>query len=126
MDRILVVDDEPNIVKLLEIFLKLKGFEVLGVTSGIEALEVIQSNNKIDFVITDIMMPEISGAELLKKIAAMNKRIPVIILSGAATIEESDKNDLKSLDYMIKAVLGKPMDLLKLLEIIKKTLYPEG
>ncbi len=122
MTKILVVDNEPHIVKLLEKFLSFKGFEVLGAGDGKEALEIIKSNIRIDLMIIDMKMPKITGIEVLKEMKTMNKDIPVIILSGDPVVEGSDYDDLKNIGYNVDEILGKPMDLFVLLDIINKKL----
>jgi len=64
---ILIVDDENNVTKLLEKFLKKEGYNTLIASCGEEAIEIIDSH-QVDIVITDIKMPGISGIELLRKI----------------------------------------------------------
>lgn len=67
MHRILIVDDEPNIVMSLEYAFKKKGFEVFIARDGSEALEILKSNIP-DIVLLDIMMPNIDGYQTLKHI----------------------------------------------------------
>ena len=122
MSKIMVVDDEPHIVKLLEKFLSLKGFEVLGVGDGKKALELIKTNSDIDLIIIDMKMPDFSGINVLKEIKTMNKNIPAIILSGCPDVETNDCEDLKTMGFNAEEVLCKPMDLFVLLDIINKML----
>ena len=122
MSKIMVVDDEPNIVKLLEKFLSLKGFEVLGLVDGKKALELIKIDTRIDLIIIDMKMPNMSGISVLKEIKAMNKNIPAIILSGCPDVEGRDSEDLKTIGHNADEVLCKPMDLFVLLDIINKKL----
>jgi DNA-binding response OmpR family regulator len=120
MNKILIVDDEPHIVKLLERFLTLKGFKTQGVGDGAKALEIIKSAAEINLIIIDMKMPGVSGISVLKEMHAMNKDIPVIILSGCPVAEGGDYDDLKSTGYNPDEVLCKPMDLFALLDIINK------
>lgn len=122
MHKILVVDDEPHIVKLLERFLSLKGFAVLAVADGKKAIEMIRANTSIDLIITDLKMPNLSGIEVLKEMMAMTKDIPFVILSGCPIAEGKDYDDLKSIGYNPDEILCKPMDLFVLLDIINKKL----
>ena len=69
--KVLVVDDEPNIVELLTVSLKFQGFEVATATSGLQALEVAPEF-KPDAFILDVMMPGMDGFELLPKLRALN------------------------------------------------------
>lgn len=122
MNKILIVDDEPHIVKLLERFLALKGFETQGVGDGVKALELIKSDTGINLIIIDMKMPGVSGIDVLKEMKAMHKNIPIIILSGCPIAEGGDFDDLTSVSYNPDEVLCKPMDLFALLDIINKKL----
>jgi two-component system cell cycle response regulator len=85
---ILVVDDEPDVVSLLEATLKSDGFEVLTAYDGIAALDLC-STEKPDLVLLDIMMPMMSGYEVCEQIKAnpMTQQIPVLCISSAHTPE---------------------------------------
>lgn len=85
---ILVVDDEPNVVRSLTRALQPVGFEVLQAESGYEALEKLQEHN-VHLVISDMRMPGMDGAELLGHIAASYRHIRRIILTGYASIERA-------------------------------------
>ena len=84
---ILIADDEKEILEILELYLEKDGFIVLKAFNGLEALNII-NHNKIDIAVIDIMMPEIDGLRLLKKIREKSN-IPVIVLS--AKDQDSDK-----------------------------------
>jgi DNA-binding response OmpR family regulator len=82
--RILVVDDEPDVVSLIENTLRAEGFDVLTAYDGIGALDVVAAE-KPDLVILDIMMPLMSGYEVCEMIKAnpQTQHIPVLCLSSA-------------------------------------------
>lgn len=84
--RILVVDDEPNIVELLNVSLKFQGFEVATANSGVEALEVAK-DFKPDAFILDVMMPGMDGYELLPKLRAEGLDGPVLYLTAKDAVE---------------------------------------
>ena len=80
MTSILIVDDEPNILKLLGFFLKSLGYTVHSAGSGREALDFYERQaGSVDLVISDSIMPELSGRELCR---ALQGRCPVIIASA--------------------------------------------
>lgn len=80
--RILVAEDEPIMLKTIELRLKKDGHEVISVTDGREAIRQIEQHPP-DLLITDIMMPFSSGLELVGKVKQLTgKNIPVIILSS--------------------------------------------
>lgn len=84
--RVLVVDDEPNIVELLNVSLKFQGFEVATATSGTEALEVAQEFQPDAFIL-DVMMPGMDGFELLPKLRANGLDGPVLFLTAKDAVE---------------------------------------
>ena len=85
--HILIVDDEKEIADLIEVYLRGEGFEVLKYYNGKEALSYVL-NNKIDLAILDVMLPDIDGFTLCRKIRE-NYFFPIIMLT--AKIEEIDK-----------------------------------
>jgi two-component system KDP operon response regulator KdpE len=78
---VLVVDDHPKVLRFIEIDLKLRGFEVITTTSGSEALELVKSA-KPDIMLLDIIMPEMDGLEVLKKLRDFTQ-LPVIAFSAS-------------------------------------------
>lgn len=78
---VLVVDDQPKVLKFIEIDLKLRGFHVVTSSSGEQALELINSM-KPDVVLLDMIMPGMDGFETLKKIRAFSN-LPVIAFSAS-------------------------------------------
>lgn len=81
--RVLVVDDEPKVLRFIEIGLNLKGFSVLTTTSGKEALELVSSEEP-DVMLLDIVMPDLNGYEVLKQLRTFSN-IPVIAISASPT-----------------------------------------
>jgi DNA-binding response OmpR family regulator len=84
--KVLIVDDEEMAIKLIEHQMISAGYEVVSCTDGREALEIIK-NETPDLVISDIMMPFMSGLELLEVIKVENKKIPVILISALDDVE---------------------------------------
>lgn len=84
--KILIVDDEEGITNSLVRYFRLLGYKVDGVNSPIQALEMIHNENYM-IVVSDIMMPEMSGIEMLGKIKSFNGMIQVIMMTGVVTIE---------------------------------------
>lgn len=81
--KILVVDDEPDFVQLLKVRLESDDYQVVTAANGKEGLERLQSE-KPDVVLLDIMMPKINGLDVLKKMRARHKALPIFMLSGYA------------------------------------------
>jgi CheY-like chemotaxis protein len=78
---ILCVDDENIPRTLRKLILEKQGYEVIVATSAIEALEILKTS-RFDLVLTDQMMPGMTGTDLTKRIKSMMPRMPVIIISG--------------------------------------------
>ena len=85
--KVLVVEDEPNIVELLTVSLKFQGFEVETANSGPAAIELAHSW-KPDAYILDVMMPEMDGFELLSKLRAEGLDAPVLFLTAKDAVED--------------------------------------
>lgn len=86
-EKILVVDDNKEIVYSISELLKYEGYETLKAYDGMEALDIMEREN-VDLILLDVMMPRLNGLSALMKLREKS-RIPVIILS--AKTEESDK-----------------------------------
>lgn len=78
---VLVVDDHPKVLRFLEINLKIRGYEVITTTSGMEALELVKSRNP-DIMLLDIVMPGMDGFEVLRQLRTFT-RLPVIAFSAS-------------------------------------------
>lgn len=87
MSKVLIVDDDKGIIKSLEMTLSLKGFETISTTKGNSVLNLLDSN--IDAVLLDINLGHYSGREILKEIKELYPLIPVIMISGLATMENA-------------------------------------
>jgi DNA-binding response OmpR family regulator len=118
--RILVVDDEPHIRRVLRTILENEGFEVVEATDGSEGLAQIRSDEPYDFVLLDFMMPGATGLEVLSKIRTDEKRanIPVIIL----TAKGQDTDRLAALAGGADDFLTKPFSPKKLVARIREIL----
>ena len=93
MKKILVVDDEIDVVEVVEMLLELEGYEVIKAYDGIEALEVIESRVIPDLIILDIMMPELDGVEVCKKFRQNKELDSVPIVMFSAKISAYDKKE---------------------------------
>ena len=100
--KVLVCDDEREILEILELYLGKEGYEIIKAYDGLQAFEEIKNNSDLDLVILDIMMPHIDGYKLVKEIRKLY-RIPIIMLS--AKNQDLDKIlglDLGADDYITK------------------------
>jgi len=114
--KILVVDDEPRMVQLITMNLKLEGFTVMSASDGYQALEKV-TREMPDLVILDIMMPDMDGYETLKRIREISS-VPVIFLSVLG--EEQDR--VRGLDLGADDYITKPFSPRELVSRIKAVL----
>ncbi len=111
--RLLIVDDEPAIVKGLVFSLKQDGYEIDEAYDGEEAVEKFKSN-PYDLVVLDVMLPRLNGLEVLQRIREKS-RIPVIML----TAKGEDMDKILGLDYGADDYMTKPFNILELKARIK-------
>ena len=102
MTRLLVVDDEPDIVELLSASLKYHGYDVASATSGRQAMEEAR-RFRPDMILLDVMMPELDGFEVLRKLRGEGARVPVLFLTARDATEDKIKGlTLGGDDYVTK------------------------
>src|SRR3984957_9898785 len=102
-EKIMVVDDEPSIRKYLQTLLEVDGFQVETVAGGNDALKRIGGGERPDYIILDVLMPEIDGLETLKQLMQIDRTLNVIMLSCSnevTTVVEAIR--LGALDYLTK------------------------
>ncbi len=102
-ESILVVDDEPSIRKYLQTLLEVDGYNVGAVSSGKEALERIGTGERPDYIVLDVLMPEMDGLETLRQLMQVDRSLNVIMLSCSnevTTVVEAIR--IGALDYLTK------------------------
>ena len=116
---ILLVDDDPDVRSVLCEILKLEGYDVVSASDGRQGLRMLQEN-PVSLVITDVLMPELDGLEVIRTIRKVNPMVPIIAMSGGG------KRDL---DFLIEAkefgatkVVNKPFEIDELVELVKNVL----
>ncbi|SES26430.1 response regulator transcription factor [Psychrobacillus sp. OK032] len=101
-ESILLVEDEVKILRLLEIELEYEGYQLGKATNGVDALEAYLSR-QWDLILLDVMLPGMSGIELLRRIRLKDSFIPVILLTAKDSIEDKVSGlDLGANDYITK------------------------
>ncbi|TPW20796.1 MAG: two component transcriptional regulator, winged helix family [Elusimicrobia bacterium] len=117
--RILVADDDPDLLELLKMDLAFQGYEVIPATNGKEALD-LASTQKVDLVLLDVMMPYIDGYHVAAELSAkMGKNVPkIVIMTSRDTVRE------KGIAMMSGAVsvLQKPFEMKTLHDRLKDIL----
>ena len=104
MNRILLIDDEPDIVRVLSMSLKADGYDVIPAYSGVEGIEIFEKE-KPDIVLTDIKMPGMDGIEVLKQVKSIEPGSEVIIITGHGDID----NTIEALQYGASDFINKPV-----------------
>lgn len=116
-DTVLVVDDDPGLLQLLEIRLESFGYKTLSASSGDEALELLE-NNSVQVLVTDLRMEPMDGIELFARVRERWPSIPVVVITAHGTIREA-------VDATVKGVfsfLTKPVDPGELRSVLKKAM----
>ncbi|MDF1541904.1 MAG: response regulator [Anaerosomatales bacterium] len=121
--KILAVDDEPSIVRLVSAALTAKGFEVATAHDGQDALDKV-ALEKPDLIVLDIMMPRMDGREVARRLAANPKtaKIPIVFLSAIGDLDSQldTLEELKDVEYMTK-----PFDVKELGDYVEAMLDPK-
>jgi two-component system, OmpR family, KDP operon response regulator KdpE len=112
--RVLLVDDERAILKILSIKLKISGYDVIATTSGKEALDLIVSAYP-DIMLLDVVMPGMDGFEVLEKLRTSSE-LPVIVFSARP------ENAQKALALGANDFIAKPLDFDRMIKRIEKML----
>jgi len=110
--KILIVEDEPMSVLLIQQILKSYQFDLIVATNGFDAIEKFKSMD-ISLVIMDLYMPEMDGFEASKQIKQISKDTPIIVISTTTIAEEDLKKDI-GIDYF----LAKPLNITKFKDFI--------
>ena len=121
MAKILIIDDDPQIVTMLSKFLDLEGHAVVTASNGKEGLTIL-AESAFEVVITDMMMPERDGLDVLKTIRNMQNKPKIIAMSGGSPY--IDQEHLLRMAKLMKAdvVIPKPLQLSKLSQKIQEIL----
>lgn len=119
--RLLVVEDDPSILRGLELNLQLEGYDILSATDGQQAAALIH-NDRFDLVVLDLMLPHLNGFQLIKRLRARDRETPIIILSA-----KSDEEDIvRGLDLGADDYVTKPFRVAELLARVKAHLRRTG
>ena len=104
MVKILVIDDDKNIRKLLSVVLTKEGFTVVPATDGANALEIMDKES-VDLIIVDVMMPNVNGYEFTECVRGINPKIPILMVSAKQLSEDRKRGFLAGIDdFMVKPI----------------------
>jgi DNA-binding response OmpR family regulator len=116
-NRILIAEDDKDILSLLRLYLEKDGFDVLFAEDGLVAYDLIEQEEP-DLIISDIMMPGMNGYDLIQKIRKSRNNVPIIILSA----KNQDNDKILGLDIGADDYMTKPFNPLELVAHVKAAL----
>lgn len=117
MSEILIVDDEPRLLRVLRLGLPEHGFNVLTAANGQEALKILFDKH-IDLVVTDIRMPLMDGVELIYEMERLGIKLPIVVTTAHADVDTA----VKALKHGACDYIRKPFSVDELVESIKKAM----
>lgn len=104
MFKVLVVEDNKNLRKLMTTYLKRNNYETLEAEDGEQALDIIDKNH-VDLMICDVMMPKMDGNTLVKELREANYMLPILMATAKETIDDKREGFLAGVDdYMVKPI----------------------
>ena len=117
MKKILIVDDDPIFLILLYRTLLDEGYQVIKAVRSQEAISAMESES-FDLVITDLVMPDIDGIELTRRMLGIDPKLPIIIITGSGYLEKAaEARKVGAYDF-----IAKPFELEKICTTIKNAL----
>ena len=119
--RILIIDDDKDICEYMQILLSQTGYDVQTRTEPIKALELLKEE-EFHVVILDIMMPDISGMELLEQIRSFDSDIAIIIFTGYPSVDTA----VTSMKYNVSDYIKKPFDVTEFTQTLEQILREKG
>ena len=118
-EKVLVVDDEERSLSLMTTILERLGYNVTALSCGLEALELFKKNpHQYDLILTDLIMPNLTGDKLVLEIIAIRPNMPVILTSGFTDIIDNDK--FKQISN--KAFISKPFQAQEFVKTVRQVL----
>jgi DNA-binding NtrC family response regulator len=116
--KILVIDDEPDIVELTRIYLSSEGYEIISAGTGEEAINLIQDGEKCEIVLTDLRLPDTDGIKLVKRLKELTPESEIILVTGYGSTDKAIEATKAGAFYYIE----KPVEFEELSILIGKAL----
>lgn len=101
--KILIVDDESRMRKLIRDFLEREGYQILEAADGVEAMDLFYANKDLDLIILDVMMPRMDGWQVCKEVRERSK-VPIMMLTARA----EEQSELKGFELGVDEYVAKP------------------
>lgn len=115
--KILLIDDDGYVLQATKRFLDLRGYDVTTAPTGLAALKQLEMQNGFDLIVTDLIMPDVSGFGVISMVKKKCPSMPVIAITGWGEIPEKLASEMKA-----DAILKKPFELIELEETIQNIL----
>lgn len=121
--KILVIDDDPNTIKILEKWLKTAGHQILSAFNGAVGLEVARQESP-DLILCDMMLPDINGVDVARRLKAepQTRDVPVIFITVTLGVEVDKGDETINIDECLYRIFAKPLHNRKLLSEIRKSI----
>jgi CheY-like chemotaxis protein len=115
MKTILAVDDNHHILEVISMMLEPEGLNIIRKTSGVEALDVLRTQ-EVDLLMTDLMMPEMNGFELIREAKKVRPAIKIVVISAGVNTAKlmHEEDELTG----VAGILEKPFDADQLLQLV--------
>ncbi len=119
---ILVVDDDPAVCRMLKLALEIDGHEVTTISHAREAMAFLESNT-MDLVVTDLVMPDVEGIEIIMRVSQSHPEVPIIAISGEGA---DGPEEYLAIARLLGAhrTLSKPFDCRQLIQVVGELLAP--
>ena len=115
-NEVLLVDDDHAVRKMMQKVLVKAGLNVEAVEKASEALEILKRGRRFEAIVTDLMMPEMDGMQLLRFVRQLDLDVPMIIVTGNPTLESA----IMAMEYGGFRYLPKPVENQRLVEVVKE------
>lgn len=119
--KVLVVDDQNGVRRLLEELFKKEGYEVTAAADGVESLEKVKTSSP-DLILMDMKMPNMNGLEASQEIRKINSNIPIIMMTAYGETDVAQK----ALELGVRKYITKPFDILALRDMVREVLGQES
>ena len=121
--KILVIDDDPVMVRLIERILRNDGYEVVGALKGRSGIERAQKENP-DLILLDVLLPDINGKEVAHQLHhnPVTRNIPIVFMTVTIKLEDDKGNQEIIIDGQRYRAFAKPVHNRRLLSVIRKTI----
>ena len=119
--KILIVDDDPSMVKVLEKWLKMDGYISIFARTGEEGFNLAK-DEKPDLILMDLMLPDVNGVQVIKQIVSEPelKKIPIVCITVTMGVETDKGDEQIDVDGRLFRAFAKPLHQRKLLSVIRK------